>query len=315
MDSAEKTRDQAEATAEHITNLAEEVARLNQQIMVYDHHDSPPNVLKDTREAILLEMSELIDIDVLDTNDGSISVFIAGGRPLVDHDLASTVTISPSDPPTGTPANIEIRKPNGQELKALGETGGSLGGLLEAHNEVIVGSMQELDAMAFGLIQAFNAQHEAGFDLEGNPGGEFFTNLTDAEGAAALIALSENVKDQPSRIAGSTSAAGVPGNNENLKILVDVQNDSSVLGTGRNIMEAWFDIQVNVGSAISAAKLGASAESASQEQISNLLAAEVGVSLDEELISMNKANQAYDASGALIRAAEEMSDVLLSIVR
>ena len=83
--------------------------------------------------------------------------------------------------------------------------------------------------MAFGLIQAFNAQHEAGFDLEGNPGGEFFTNLTDAEGAAALIALSENVKDQPSRIAGSTSAAGVPGNNENLKILVDVQNDSSVL--------------------------------------------------------------------------------------
>ena len=48
------------------------------------------------REAILLEMSESIDIDVLDTNDGSISVFIAGGRPLVDHDLASTVTISPS---------------------------------------------------------------------------------------------------------------------------------------------------------------------------------------------------------------------------
>jgi flagellar hook-associated protein FlgK len=80
-------------------------------------------------------------------------------------------------------------------------------------------------------------------------------------------------------------------------------------------MEAWFDIQVNVGSAISAAKLGANAESASREQIAHLLAGEVGVSLDEELISMNKANQAYDVFGVLIRVAEEMSDVLLSIVR
>jgi flagellar hook-associated protein 1 FlgK len=315
VDSAEKTRDQAEATAQHLTGLAAQVANLNKQIMVYDHHDSPPNVLKDTREAILLQMSELIDIDVLDTNDGSISVFIAGGRPLVDHDLASTVTITPSDPPAGTAANIEIRKPNGQELKALGETGGNLGGLLEAHNEVIVNSMQELDAMAFGLIEAFNAQHEAGFDLDGNAGGEFFTGLNQVEGAAALIAVAANVKDQPGRIAGSSSTGGVPGNNDNLKILVDLQNDDTVLGTGRDIMEAWFDIQVNVGSAISAAKLGANAESASREQIAHLLAGEVGVSLDEELISMNKANQAYDASGALIRAAEEMSDVLLSIVR
>jgi len=315
VDSAEKTRDQAEATAEHITNLAAEVASLNKQIMVLDHHDSPPNALKDQREAILLEMSELIDIDVLDTNDGSMSVFISGGRPLVDHDLASTITITPSDPPEGTPANIEIRKPNGQKLEALGATGGNLGGLLEAHNEVIVKSMQELDQMAFGLIEAFNAQHEQGFDLDGNGGENFFTALASSEGAAALIAVSEEVKGQPDKIAASSSPDGVPGNNDNLKALVGIQEDDSVLGTGRTIMQAWFDIQVNVGSAISAAKLGANAEAASREQISNLLASEVGVSLDEELISMNKANQAYDASGALIRAAEEMSDVLLSIVR
>ena len=315
VDSAEKTRDQAEATAEHITNLSAEVASLNKQIMILDHHDSPPNALKDQREAILLEISELIDIDVLDTNDGSMSVFIAGGRPLVDHDLASTLTISPSDPPEGTPAKIEIRKPNGQKLEALGATGGNLGGLLEAHNEVIVQSMKDLDEMAFGLITAFNAQHEQGFDLEGDGGGNFFTPLASSQGAAALIAVDENVKGQPDRIAASASPDGVPGNNENLKILVEIQDDDSVLGTDRTIMQAWFDIQVNVGSAISAAKLGASAEAASREQISNLLASEVGVSLDEELISMNKANQAYDASGALIRAAEEMSDVLLSIVR
>ena len=37
-------------------------------------------------------------------------------------------------------------------------------------------------------------------------------------------------------------------------------------------------------------------EEASRDQLSNLMAAEVGVSIDEELITMNKANQAYDAS-------------------
>ena len=99
-------------------------------------------------------------------------------------------------------------------------------------------------------------------------------------------------------------------------ILTEIQNDPAALGTGRTVMESWFDIQVTVGGAISAAKLGAGAEEgASRDQLSNLMAAEVGVSIDEELITMNKANQAYDASGALIRAAEEMSDVLLSLVR
>jgi flagellar hook-associated protein 1 FlgK len=315
VDSAEKTRDQAEATAIRVTSLAKDLAKLNKQIMVLDNHESPPNVLKDTRSQMLLELSNLIDIDVLDTNDGSISVFIAGGRPLVDHTLASSVKVTPSDPPTGTPAVIEIRKPNGQELKAMGATGGSLGGLLEAHNEVIVTSMEELDAMAFGMIEAFNTQHKAGFDLNGDVGGNFFTALGSVTGAAALISVSTDIQDQPDKIAGSSILGEVPGNNTNLQELLEIQSDSTALGTGRTIMEAWFDIQVNVGSALSAARLGSDAELASQQQISNLLAAEVGVSIDEELITMNRANQAYEASGALIRAAEKMSTVLLNLVR
>lgn len=316
VDAAEKTRDQAEATATHLTSLAHEVATLNKQIMVYNHHkDNPPNALMDQREAVLLEMSELIEIDVLDTNDGSLSVFVAGGRPLVDHELASTLSISPSDPPAGEPIELKITKPNGQDLEPMGATGGVLGGLLEAHNEVIVTSMEDLDAIAFGLIESFNAQHAAGFDLNGDAGGEYFKALNGPQGAATLIDLSDLVKGQPDRIAASSTAGGVPGNNENLVILTEIQNDPNALGTGRTVMESWFDIQVNVGGAISAAELGAGAEAASRDQLSNLMAAEVGVSIDEELITMNQANQAYDAAGALIRAAEEMSDVLLSLVR
>ena len=212
VDSAEKTRDQAEATAKHLTELANEVATLNKQIMVYNHHqDNPPNALKDQREAVLLEMSELIEIDVLDTNDGSMSVFIAGGRPLVDHELASTLSLSPSDPPAGEAHRTEDYRPNGQDLEPMAATSGVLGGLLEAHNEVIVKSMEDLDAMAFGLIEAFNAQHAAGFDLNGDAGGEYFATLNGPEGAAALIDLSENIKGGRTALQQARPPAVCPG--------------------------------------------------------------------------------------------------------
>jgi flagellar hook-associated protein FlgK len=134
-------------------------------------------------------------------------------------------------------------------------------------------------------------------------------------GAASLIAVSANIRDNPEHIAASSTLGGVPGNNENLKLLEDIQSNTGVLSTGKSITEGWFQIQVNVGSAISAAQLGAQTEAASRDQLKNLLASEVGVSVDEELITMNQANQAYDAAGALIRAAEEMSGVLMSLVR
>jgi flagellar hook-associated protein 1 FlgK len=222
VDSAEKTRDQAESTADRITALAGDVAELNSEIMVLQSNTTPPNALMNTRDSLLSELSELISIDTLDTGDGSISVFIAGGRPLVDHAQASTVKITPSDPPPGTVAAIEIRKPNGQELKAMGKTGGSLGGLLEAHNEVIVDAMTSLDELAFTLMNSFNAQHQAGFDMNGAPGGDFFEPLAVQSGAASLISVSANIRDNPEHIAASSTLGGVPGNNENLKILEDI---------------------------------------------------------------------------------------------
>ena len=313
-DSAEKTRDQAQVTSDKISEIATDLADLNQKISVLQNSVEPPTTLIDKRGALLEELSGLISIDVLDTNDGSVSVFVAGGRPLVDHDLASSVDIFPADPPPGTPVTITITKPNGQVMNPIGKTGGQLGGLLEAHNETIIPGVQELDELAFAMISEFNTIHQGGFGIDGSTGLNFFDPLGTAAGAASLIGVSADVSGQPDKIAAATDPLDVPGDNTNLLNMINLQGTDGVLPSGESIENGWFDIMLRFGSAISDAKSGQATEEATMLQISNILASETAVSVDEELISMNEANQAFDAAGALIRAAEEMSRTLINLV-
>ena len=313
-DSAEKTRDQAQVTSEKITEIAKDIAELNQKISVLINGVDPPNTLIDKRGSLLEELSGLIGIDVLDTKDGSVSVFVAGGRPLVDHTLASSVDIFPADPPPGTPVAITVTKPNGQVMDPIGKTGGELGGLLQAHNETIIPGIQELDELAHAMISEFNAIHQVGFGVDGSTGLNFFDPLATAQGAASLIAVSSDVSGEPQRIAAATDPLDVPGDNTNLLAMINLQGTDGVLPSGESIENGWFDIMLRFGSAISDAKSGQETEQATMLQISNILASETAVSIDEELISMNEANQAFDAAGALIRAAEEMSRTLINLV-
>jgi flagellar hook-associated protein FlgK len=87
-----------------------------------------------------------------------------------------------------------------------------------------------------------------------------------------------------------------------------------VLSSGKSIEDGWFDIQIHFGNALGTAQTGSDIESATVNQLANLLASETAVSIDEELILMNQANQSFDAAGALIRAAEEMSATLINLV-
>ena len=310
----EKTRDQAETLSEKISQIARDIADLNQKISVLINSTEPPNTLIDARDAKLEELSGLIKIDVLDANDGTFSVYVAGGRPLVDHQLASSVSITPPDPPTGTPVTIEITKSNGQKMTPIGTVGGELGGLLEAHNETIIPGIQELDELAFAMITEFNAIHQGGFSLDGSTGLNFFAPLGTADGASALIEISADIKGQPKKLAAATILGDTPGDNTNFQALLSVQEQEGVLASGSSIEDGWFDIMLRFGTATNDALTGMETEEATVLQISNILASETAVSIDEELITMNQANQAFDAAGALIRAAEEMSRTLINLV-
>jgi flagellar hook-associated protein 1 FlgK len=313
-ETAEKTREQAEKVALTINTIAQNLAELNSKIAVLAHGKEPPNALLDQREQLLQKLSSLISIDTLDVGDGTVSVFIAGGRPLVDHALASTVTINPPNPAPGTPVGIEIIKPSGQVMNAIGKIGGALGGMLVAHNDVIIPGLTDLDEIAFELTTQFNAIHAGGVGTDGSTGNNFFKALNAVGGSASLIALSDVIKDDPKKFAAAAVGGTLPGDNTNLELLLSMPEQIGVLSSGKSIEDGWFDIQIHFGNALGTAQTGSDIESATVNQLANLLASETAVSIDEELILMNQANQSFDAAGALIRAAEEMSATLINLV-
>ena len=76
----------------------------------------------------------------------------------------------------------------------------------------------------------------------------------------------------------------------------------------------WRQISTSVSRALSSAKTSAAFETASKEQLENLLASETGVSIDEEMFNLTQAQAALEASSNVIAVAQQMTDTVLSLV-
>lgn len=311
---SEITVSQAQATADQVSGIAAQLADVNAKLQEVQGSPEAIAALVDMRDALLAELGGLVQVQMVSQPNGTVDVFTAGGRPLVTGTEASTLSVSAAGPPPDFQVELTIETPNGQSLAPLKPIGGKLGGLLAAQNETLGPALGTLDQMAFAFVNGFNAQHQAGFDLDGNPGGQFFAQLTSADGAAANLALSADVQGQPEAIAAALAPGNVPGGNGNLLALQQVADQPGALPTGESIRAAFENLTFDVAEAINGANLGLAVEQGSVTQLQNLLQSETGVSIDEELILMAQADQAFQAASTFIQQAQQMSDTLLSMV-
>jgi flagellar hook-associated protein 1 FlgK len=299
-----------------ITLKAEQVFALNQEIRALTATGVNPESMTDERERIIGELGEMVDLTVVHQKNGSVDLYIAGGRPLVTDAGSSTVTaVATSGQPRGIA--LEIIKGNGITVVPMDDIGGRLGGVIDAMNETLGPALQVMDEIAFGLANAFNAVHAAGTALDGTSGSLFFDVPATSLGAAGGIQVHADVEGLPDRIAAATTAVvnDIPGDNTNLYNLADTLDATGVVAvTGESVHEAYETVMVGVGRSINSAELGIRTERASATQLTNLLLSETGVSVDEEMIEMTMANRAFEASATVIRQAERMAETLMGLV-
>jgi flagellar hook-associated protein 1 FlgK len=104
---------------------------------------------------------------------------------------------SPTDP-----SKVEVAyQTSGGDLVLIGESGlagGKLGGLIEFRSKTLEPAQNALGRVAIGLASTFNAQHTAGFDLNGDPGTAFFTV------AAPLVTANSNNDTASTAVIGAT---------------------------------------------------------------------------------------------------------------
>jgi flagellar hook-associated protein 1 FlgK len=203
-----QTTKQMQANLNEINAYAQSIADLNVKITAEFGRTSGmqmPNDLLDQRDALLTRIAEKINVSVLNLDDGSVSLIIGKGQALVSGANAATLSLKDS----AFDASYKEIALNGQPITSS-ISGGELSGALKFRDQVLDPAQRQLGVMAAGLSLQFNAIHNSGFDLNGDPGMNFF-----ALGSTGLSVPVTAHPDLPG--GGSVTASYDPSSTTNLK--------------------------------------------------------------------------------------------------
>lgn len=173
--SLDDLRDAAEAevrtAADEINTIASKIADLNLTIAGVKSSTLEPNDAEDQRQTLLEDLAEIVDVQVVNGENGTITV-LAGSQVVVQAGVSFAVEAA-RDTNNGNLSTVKIAgAPAGSgELFARR---GSLRGLLEVRDEVIPEILDDLNELALTLIDRVNAVHASGFGLDGGTGRVFF---------------------------------------------------------------------------------------------------------------------------------------------
>jgi len=177
-----------------INQITKEIAQLNNQIVGMEAMGMA-NDLRDERNALISELSEHLNVNSFDQDNGSVTVVTARGCVLVHG---------------GSSYDLELGGENGDRVKWQGSgsttaditdyiTNGKLGGWLDMRDEIIAKYKLDLDSLADAFIWAVNQQHSQGVGMEAFRSVTGTYEATDVDepitAAASGLSFGENVDD------------------------------------------------------------------------------------------------------------------------
>ena len=175
-DVTKEMNSQIGSAVSEINQLAGGIATLNDEISKVSGRSSGlPNDLLDQRDALIVQLSSLVDTKTLAQDDGSLNVFIGRGQPLVTGTVAETLATQ-TDPDLGSTSIVTLSAfVAGSSDVSDFLTGGKLGAALTVADEVVNPTRRELNLLAVGFAETVNAIQEGGDDLQGVNGTALFT--------------------------------------------------------------------------------------------------------------------------------------------
>lgn len=181
-------------------DILSEIAGLNVEIATSELGQGSANDLRDRRDRLVGELSELLDVSTIESPSGGIDVYV-GSTPVILANVSRGLEYY-EDPSTGD-VTVQVRVTATQE--PLSVTSGSIGALLVQRDGAVNRTIDDLDALAANLIFEVNRLH-----ANGRPG----TPLTDTRG------------DLPVLAADQTRAFNDPANTSFSSLIVGPSNGS-----------------------------------------------------------------------------------------
>jgi flagellar hook-associated protein 1 FlgK len=244
-------------------------------------------------------------------SDDDANLVLPDGTSLVSGGFAAALSARP-DAANGGHLALYATSPDGSGPQRLRNTpGGQLGGMITARDGAMRTAEASIDQLAFDLAGAMNTVHAAGYALDGTSGHDLFATTATAAGAAASLAVDPAVGADPSLLAASSSAGTLPGDGTNLQALI--ATETQTLSSGMDVSDTVANITARYGTAASGARASSDADTTILDNVSTLRQSVSGVSIDEELVEMQKAQRAYEAIAKVIQTTDAMLETLMSL--
>lgn len=160
-----------------INSYATQIADINLNLVraTASSTNQPANDLLDQRDQLIADLNKQIRVTTLTQSDGTLSVFIGNGQPLVVGTSANRLAaVAAQDDPEKTVVATVSGSGTTVILPDALLSGGALGGLLAFRSQSLDSVQNALGRIALTLAQNFNDQHQLGQDLSGALGGNFF---------------------------------------------------------------------------------------------------------------------------------------------
>ena len=279
---------EASGVASQVNSLTSSIAQLNQQIESASP-DADAGTLEDQRQQDLSQLSQLIGINQVTTENNGLSITTTSGQLLVSEGQNYQLT-------TGTVNGVTDFFLGGTDITSqLATGGGQLGGYLTARDTDIPGVLSSLDQLAYSISTSVNAQNNAGTGLNGTTGTAanplyIFNEPTQVSGSAAAMNVAMT---DPNMVAAAGAGDGT-GDNSNATAMANLAGQSIV--SGQTPINYYSNFVSMLGSTVSEVQTENTAQSASVTQLQTQNNALSSVNLNDEAVAMSTLESSYQAA-------------------
>ena len=271
----------------------------------------------------LEQLSELVDVSVVHQADGTVTVLMDGGSPLVvgtsQYSISSGQAVPSGAANAQAPPSAQILDSQGNDITSQIQ-GGKLGGLLDVHNNVLaslVGDGQQAGSLnqfakAFadtvnGILQSGTVSTDSGA-AQGAP--LFVYDNSDPTAAAGSFALNPAIT--PSQLAPVDAQGNANGNANQLASLANSTSAGGV--NGLTFGDFFSGITSSVGQQSSTASTNQQAQQQVVTQTQALRDQASGVSLDDQAVLLLQFQKGYDATAQLLTTLNNIATTTVNMI-
>ncbi|HEY4367446.1 MAG TPA: flagellar hook-associated protein FlgK [Steroidobacteraceae bacterium] len=299
---------QRTTTVSQINTVSAQVADLNEKIVSAQALGVTVSGLIDARDNKIDELAGIVSLQVVDQPDGSRSVSLRGGQPLVVGARAATMTAQGN--PDGS-QTLTVDFANESFTLANNKLGGQMGGLDDFENGTLVPLMQSITDMAQQLTDNVNNQLAAGYTPGGTPGAPLFQ--FNATGTTGVLSIRPGVLSDDLAFSSDPTK---PGNSDNLTALIGLQTQPVTLPAlgSVSLSDAVTQLVAQLGMNSQQNNTALSTASTVRDQAEESWKSTSGVNLDEEAANLIQYQQMYQANMKVVAVANELFDSTLAVL-